>query len=149
VELKSTFNTDGSLNELDVAGQVILAIGDTTPDASGNWKDDTARVSVSVTPGFLKYTTKDGFHVGKSGSVKFALNGQFKIKGITIAAQNLTVEVDAGTQGFLLINGSVTLPDLRNVSVQLGDGSGAGGLKVDLNTGQFMLSGFQIVLPNF
>ena len=110
---------------------------------SGDWQDDTARVTVSVTPGFLEWT-KDGFHLGQDGSVKLSLNGEFNIKGFRIGAQNLTLEVQSqGSDGYLLINGTVTLPQLRGVTVQMGDGGEAGGLKIDLNTGQFTLDSWR------
>lgn len=135
---------------MDLGGQLVVAVGDPTPDANGNWQDTTPRVTLSITPGFVRWVNGN-FELAQSGSVKLGVNGEFTIAGkFTIDAQNVTVEVkrDNGDT-YLLLNGTITLPQLGGASVQMGDGGEGGGLKIDLSTGQWMLDGWRIVLPRF
>jgi hypothetical protein len=155
IELKGKLDAGGAPDALDVSGQVTLAIGDTT-NQQGEWSDDLTRLAVNVTPGFVRVTS-NGVELVGTGSIKVNVSGDFKIKAVTIGAQNLSitysrvVDPDTGKpQDVLLLGGTATFTVATyQFAVQLGDGGNAGGLKIDLDTGQFELNSWRVVLPNF
>jgi hypothetical protein len=153
IEVSGKLDAGGQLNSLDVSGQVTLAIGDTT-NQQGDWSDNLTRLAVNVTPGFVRIT-KDGVHLVGTGSVKVNVSGAFQVGPVTIGAQNLSIMYshvvgpDGKAQDVLLLSGTATFTVATyQLAIQLGDGGNAGGLKVDVDTGQWQLDGWQVVLPS-
>src|SRR5262249_61581867 len=79
------------------------------------------------------------------------VSGPFPLGPLQLEAQDLLLEFhgdrDHPDKNFFLIGGTVTLPQLKNVSVTLGDGGNGDGLKVFTNTGQWQLDGFKLLIP--
>src|SRR5262249_26611832 len=88
VSLNGDFSADGHLNDLDVAGNVTLAIGDQEADSNGNWKPGISKVGVLLTAGFVKIT-ENGFSIPGNGTIAFTVSGNFKIGPLQLEAQNL------------------------------------------------------------
>jgi hypothetical protein len=149
VSLKGELS-EGHLTDLDVAGNVTLAIGDQEADNNGEWKTGVSKVGVLVTAGFVKIT-ENGFSIPGTGTIRFTVSGNFKLGPLQVEAQNLIIELHADTLhpklGYFLIGGTLTLPQLKNVSVTLGDGGNGDGLKVFTSTGQWQLDGFKLLIP--
>src|SRR5262249_42814997 len=113
---------DGHLTDLDVDGNVTLAIGDQEADDSGEWKPGVSKVGVLLTAGFVKIT-EEGFSIPGNGTIAFTVSGNFKIGPLQLEAQDLLLEFHGDRehpdQNFFLIGGNLTLPQLKNVSVTL------------------------------
>src|SRR5262249_226353 len=79
------------------------------------------------------------------------VSGNFKIGPLQLEAQDLLLEFHGDRehpdQNFFLIGGTLTLPQLKNVSVTLGDGGNGDGLKVFTNTGPWQLDAFKLLIP--
>src|SRR5262249_54727006 len=105
VEVHGQLDRDGKINQMDLNGQVTLAVGDTDPDGKGEWNDGTTRVQVAVTPGALLWT-KNGFELGQTGLAQLTLSGEFNIFGFRVAAQDLNLQYRVrDRQAYLLVSG--------------------------------------------
>jgi len=132
-------------------GAMTLAIGDSTPDANGNWKSTVDTLTLAVSPDAIEL---DG------GGVKFLpgryeidINGPFKIAGkLNVVAQSLKLIYQSAnpvtqTDEQILLSGGVVLPDLNNARIQFGNDGASGGLEIDVTDGSWKLNGFRIAVP--
>src|SRR5262249_27462597 len=149
-------DAEGKLKDFDVAGNLMLSVGD-TKDANGNWRDGNSRVNIALSQGAVKLQDGQWKILDTPGtSLQVLVTGNFNIGPVEFAADNLSVAVKTvpnpttgKAEAILEISGTVLLKNFRNAMVTLGDGGQAGGLKINLSTGQWELDGFRIVLPKF
>ena len=146
--------TDGSDFQdfvLDLGGSVILAVGDSTPDANGDWKTQPATITVATSADVIQWD-RDAIHLNEAPGldVKLAINGTFKVGGeIDFQANNLFAEFSIpldGSDPFVEISGGISLPQLGGAGISLGSGDGTG-LRIDTKTHKFQLDGFKLKLP--
>ncbi len=136
-----------------VGGAITLAIGDSTPDAQGNWKaDDIDAITFSATPGG---GTQGGIEISPHGArflpgrYELDVNGPFKVKGeLTVVAQSLkgvyqSADPVTQTDEKFLLSGGVAFPDFCNARIQLGYDGASGGLEVDVTKGTWKLDGWR------
>src|SRR5262249_17535776 len=108
---------DGALEDLDIAGDVTLAVGDQTPDGNGEWKAGVSKVDAHLTTGFVR-ANENGIFFPGDGSLTVTVSGNFRIGPLQIEAQDLTLAFHGDhsdpSKSFFLIGGTLTLPQLKN-----------------------------------
>lgn len=143
-------NPDGSIKRIDVTGEIDLAVGDQTPDGNGNWPSTISLVGVQLSQGGV-IVTEHGLMFPDVTDVKLTASGAFEIGPLQLVAQNLVLDYHGeglnNSNNYFLIGGTITLPQLKGVSVTLGDGGDGDGLKIFTSTGHWQLDGFKLVIP--
>ncbi|MHC5539087.1 autotransporter outer membrane beta-barrel domain-containing protein, partial [Singulisphaera rosea] len=148
--LRGSFHSDGTILQIQVTGNASLAVGDQTPDSNGKWSSGVSLVGVALTQGGV-IITDQGLTFPDNTDVRLTASGTFQIGPLQLAAQNLVLRYHKGggdgSDDYFLIGGTVTLPQLKGVSVTLGEGGDGDGLKVFTKTGHWELDGFKLVIP--
>ncbi|MDW5265931.1 MULTISPECIES: SdrD B-like domain-containing protein [Acidobacteriaceae] len=149
------YNRDPSQTDdwsLLIGGALTVAIGDSTPDANGNWQSTVDAITLAASTGVELSENGAKFLPGR---YELDVNGPFKILGmLNVTAQSLKFIYQSAIQATntdeqILLSGGVALPDLRNASIQFGNDGASGGLEVDITTGTWQIDGWRITVPSF
>jgi hypothetical protein len=135
-----------------IGGAITVAIGDSTPDASGNWQSSVDAITLAASNGVVLSENGAKFLPGR---YELDVNGPFSIfHMLNVTAQSLKFiyqSADPATQTDeqILLSGGVAFPDLRNASIQFGNDGASGGLEVDVTDGPWKVNGWRVTIPSF